>query len=462
MRKFDIVVIGAGPGGYVAAIRAAQLGKNAAIIEKEHLGGVCLNWGCIPTKALLKTAQVYENIIHANEYGIEINASKINFNAIIERSRSIANDMQKGIHFLMKKNKIEVLVGYGKVLPGNRIEITNEDKIQIIESSNIIIATGSIPKSISAMPIDNKFIIDYRKAMSLSNQPKEIVIVGAGAIGIEFAYFYHTIGTKVTLIEFAKHILPTEDEEISITLEKILIKKGIQILCSSKVLYSKIINDKIELFVNTATEEIKITTEIVLSAVGIQANIDNIGLENCGIITQNGKILTNEYYQTNVAEIYAIGDIVKGQALAHVASAEAIVAVEHICNHQTKPIQYNNIPSCIYCTPEVASVGYTEKYLLENNIAYITGKFPFTASGKAKAMGKTNGFVKVLIDKKYDEILGVHCIGENVSEIIQEIVVARNLEATADSLMHTIHGHPTISEAIKEAIEDAKQQAIHL
>ena len=462
MTEFDVIVIGAGPGGYVAAIRAAQLGKKVAIVEKENLGGVCLNWGCIPTKALLKSAQIYEYIKDASEYGVHIEHSSLDFDAVIQRSRKIANEMQQGIQFLMKKNKISVFQGYGKLLPGKNVEVTSDNEIKILSSEYVILATGSSSKSVPTLPIDNKYIIDYRKALVLDNKPNQLVIVGAGAIGVEFAYFFNSIGTKVTLIEFAKHILPNEDDAVSIELEKILIKKGINILTSSKVLSSIIRDENVRLIVNTAESEIEINTELVLSAVGIKANIDNIGLEYCGIQTQNSKIQTDEYCQTNIQGVYAIGDIITGQALAHVASAEGIVAAEHLAGYSTLPINYNNIPSSVYCTPEIASVGYTEQYLKDNNIDYIVGKFPFSASGKAKAVGKKEGFVKVLIDKKYDEILGAHAIGENVSEIIQEIVLARNVEATATSVMHCIHGHPTISETIKEAIEQSKQQSIHL
>lgn len=460
MNEYDVIVLGSGPGGYVAAIRAAQLGNKVAIVEKENLGGVCLNWGCIPTKALLKSAQVFETTQHSSEYGIFIENAKIDFNKIIERSRKIAGDMQNGIKYLMKKNKIDVILGYGKILPGKTIEVTtNEGIIQHYKTKNIIIATGSRPKEIPSLPIDHKFIIDYKDAMSLSNQPKELVIVGAGAIGIEFAYFYQTIGTKVTVIEFAETILPNEDREAALELQKQLHKKGISIYTSSKVLSAVVKDNKVELLVNTPQEEKSIACECVLSAIGISANIDNIGLKMCGIETENGKIKTNSFYQTTVESIYAIGDIINTPALAHVASMEGVIVAEHLSHQKTNPINYTTIPSCVYCSPELASVGFTEQQLKDKNIDYRVGKFPLSASGKAKAIGKTEGFVKVLIDKKYDEILGIHAIGEHVTEITEPITIARNNELTGKSIINTIFPHPTLSEAIKEAIEIAHNQS---
>lgn len=462
MTDFDVIVIGAGPGGYVAAIRAAQLGKKVAIVEKENLGGICLNWGCIPTKALLKSAQIVDYAKNATDFGVDIKNIDIQLSKIVDRSRAIANDMQNGIQYLMKKNNITIIYGYGKLLPGKKVEVTSENEIKTYTTQNIVIATGSTAKSLSAMPIDNQYIIDYRKAMTLAEQPKDIIIVGAGAIGVEFAYFYNAMGSHVTLVEYSKHILPNEDTDVSKELEKILMKKGITIHTSTKVVQSNIENELVTLKAIKDNSEIEISSTIVISAVGILPNIDNIGLEYCHIKTNNGKIETNEYYQTSVDGIYAIGDITKGQALAHVASAEGIVAAEHIAKQACYPINYNNILSCVYCMPEIASVGYTEQYLIENNREYLVGKFPFSASGKAKAMGKKEGFVKILIDKKYDEILGAHAIGENVSEILQEIVLARDLEATATTIVNSVHAHPTISETIKEAIELTKGHCIHL
>ncbi|MCB9032562.1 MAG: dihydrolipoyl dehydrogenase [Chitinophagales bacterium] len=463
MDKYDLIVLGAGPGGYVAAIRAAQLGLKTAIVEKENLGGVCLNWGCIPTKALLKSAQVYDYIHHAESYGFNAVDIAINFPEIINRSRSVANKMSKGIEYLMKKNKIDTYNAYGKLLPGTKIEITADDgTIDILSAKNIIIATGSKAKEIPSLPINQKNIINYRKAMTLETLPKTMVVVGAGAIGVEFAYFYQTLGTTVTLVEFFDQILPNEDAEVSTALQKKFTKHGMQVLTSSKVLSSNIIDGKVELQVNTPKGNEVIVADIVLSAIGIDYNIDNIGLEMCGIETEYRKIKTNAFYQTNIDNIYAIGDIVKGPALAHVASAEGIVAAEHIANKNPQAINYNNIPSCTYCSPEVASVGYTEKQCKEKGIDYTIGKFPYTASGKAQASGKPDGFVKVIVDKKYDEILGVHIIGDNATEMIAEIVVARNLEATGKSILHSIHPHPTMSEAIMEAFADAYKEAIHI
>lgn len=463
MNNFDLIVIGSGPGGYVAAIRASQLGMKVAIIERENLGGICLNWGCIPTKALLKSAQVFDYLNHAKEYGIEITNAQANFTDIVQRSRNVADSMSKGVQFLMKKNNIEIINGYGKVLPGKRIEVTlNEGGIKIFKAENILLATGGRPKQLLSLPIDNKKIIDYRNAMTLATQPKNMVIVGAGAIGVEFAYFYQTLGTQVTLIEFMDTILPLEDKEVGKALEKIYTKKGMHILASSRVISSKIENDKVQLLVNTSKGEQIIETDIVLSAAGVVANIENIGLELCGIQTENGKVKTNAYYQTNVENVYAIGDIVAGQALAHVASAEGIIAVEHMSGHHPQPLNYDNIPGCTYCSPEVASVGITEQKAKKNGLDILIGKFPFSASGKAKAAGKADGFVKLIIDKKYGEILGAHFIGENVTELIAEIVVARKLEATGMDILKAVHPHPTMSEATMEAAAAAYGEVIHL
>ena len=463
MSNFDLIVIGSGPGGYVAAIRASQLGMKVAVIEKESLGGICLNWGCIPTKALLKSAQVFDYLNHAKDYGIEVAEAKVNFPEVIKRSRSVAEGMSKGVQFLMKKNNIEVIYGYGKVLPGKRVEVTlTEGGIKIYKANNVLLATGGRAKQLFSLPIDGKKIIDYRKAMVLPELPKNMVIVGAGAIGVEFAYFYQTMGTQVTLIEFFDTILPLEDKEVGKTLEKIYTKKGMTILTSSKVLSTKIDNEKVQLLVNTKTGEQVIEADIVLSAAGVVANIENIGLELCGIQTENDKVKVNAFYQTNVEGVYAIGDIVKGQALAHVASAEGIIAVEHMANHLPQPLDYGNIPGCTYCSPEVASVGITEQKAKEKGLDILVGKFPFSASGKAKAAGKSDGFVKLIIDKKYGEVLGAHFIGENVTEMIAEIIVARKLETTGMQILKSVHPHPTMSEAIMEAAAAAYGEVIHL
>ena len=463
MNNFDLIVIGSGPGGYVAAIRASQLGLKVAIVEKESLGGICLNWGCIPTKALLKCAQVFDYLNHAADYGIELSDPTANFPEMIKRSRHVAESMSKGVQFLMKKNNIEVIYGYGKLLPGRRVEATlNEGGIKILKAQHILLATGGRAKQLFSLPMDGKKIIDYRKAMALETQPKQMIIVGAGAIGVEFAYFYHTLGTEVTLVEFMDSLLPVEDRETGKALEKIYLKKGMKILTSSKVISSKIVNHKVQLLVQTSKGEQVIEGDIVLSAAGVVANIENIGLETCDIHLENNKVKVNMYYQTNVEGVYAIGDIVKGQALAHVASAEGIIAAEHMAGHHPQPLDYDNIPGCTYCSPEVASVGITEQAAKEKNLDILVGKFPFTASGKAKAAGKTDGFVKLIFDKKYGEILGAHFIGENVTELIAEIVVARKLEATGMQLVKSVHPHPTMSEAIMEAAAAAYGEVIHL
>ena len=463
MNNFDLIVIGSGPGGYVAAIRASQLGMKVAIVEKENLGGICLNWGCIPTKALLKSAQVFDYLNHAKEYGIEVNEVNANFQDIVQRSRNVAESMSKGVQFLMKKNNIEVIYGYGKILPGNRVEITqNEGGIKILKANNVLLATGGRAKQLLSLPIDGMKIIDYRKAMVLEKLPQKMAIVGAGAIGVEFAYFYNTLGVDVTLIEFFDTILPVEDKEVGKALEKIYTKKGMTILTSSRVLNSKINEDKVQLLVNTPKGEQIIDADIVLSAAGVSTNIENIGLELTGIQTENDRVKVNAYYQTNVEGVYAIGDIVKGQALAHVASAEGIIAVEHMAGHHPQPLDYDNIPGCTYCSPEVASVGITEQKAKEKGLDILVGKFPFSASGKAKAAGKADGFVKLIFDKKYGEVLGAHMIGENVTEMIAEMIVARKLETTGMQILKAVHPHPTMSEAIMEAAAAAYGEVIHL
>jgi len=465
---YDVVVIGSGPGGYVAAIRAAQLGLKTAIIEKESLGGICLNWGCIPTKALLKSAQVYEYIKHAQDFGLEA-SGKQNFGAVIKRSRGVADKMSKGVQFLMRKNKIDVVMGFGKVVAKGKIEVSGADnKKQTVEGKHIIIATGARSRQLPSMPIDGKKIIGYREAMSLPEQPKSMIVVGSGAIGVEFGYFYNSMGTKVTLIEFLPRVVPVEDEEISKELEKSLKKQGINIMVSSEVTKVDTSGNGVKATVNTASGEQIIEADILLSAIGVQANIEGIGLEELGVKVDKGRVMVDKYGQTNVPGIYSIGDCAPGQALAHVASKEAIICVENIAfsekkyNHQPEPLDYNNVPGCIYCVPEVASVGFTEQQAKDAGYEIKVGKFPLSASGKASAAGHTEGFVKVIFDAKYGEWLGTHMIGYNVTEIIAETVTARKLETTYHEVLNSIHPHPTISESVKDAIEVAYGEAIHL
>ncbi|NUM32304.1 MAG: dihydrolipoyl dehydrogenase [Bacteroidetes bacterium] len=459
---FDLIIIGSGPGGYVAAIRASQLGLNTAIIEKSELGGVCLNWGCIPTKALLKSAQVFEYINHAKDYGIETSDAKVNFENVVKRSRNVASGMSRGVQFLMKKNKISVIQGVGKIVAKGKVEIDNNGDKQIAEAKNIIIATGARSRELPNIKIDGSKVIGYRQALTLQNLPKSMVIVGSGAIGSEFAYFYNTMGTKVTIVEFMPDILPLEDTEVSKTMEKSLKSKGIEILTSSSV--ESVDTTGQECIVSIKTEKGNETRscEIVLSAVGIQANIENIGLEEMNIKTEKGKINVDQYYQTNIEGIYAIGDVVPGQALAHVASAEGIICVEKIAGQNPEPLNYGNIPACTYTNPEVASVGLTEKQALEKGYEIKIGKFPFTASGKASAAGSKEGFVKVIFDAKYGEWLGCHMVGANVTEMIAEAVVARKLETTGHEIIKSVHPHPTMSEAIMEAAAAAYGEVIHL
>lgn len=465
---YDVVVLGSGPGGYVAAIRASQLGFKTAIIEKESLGGICLNWGCIPTKALLKSAQVYNDIKHAQDYGIEASGTP-NFEAIIKRSRSVADKMSKGVNFLMRKNKIDVIMGFGTLKAKSQVEVKSADgKTQIVEGKHIIIATGGRSRELPTMKQDGKKIIGYREAMSLPKQPKSIIVVGSGAIGIEFGYFYNSLGTKVTIVEYLPRIVPVEDEDISKELEKNLKKQGIEILVNSEVTGVDTSGEGVKAKIKTANGEVELQADILLSAVGVAANIEGIGLETLGIKTDKGKILVDKYYKTNVDGFYAIGDCVPGQALAHVASKEGIVCVEAIAHaegkykHQPEPIDYNNVPGCTYCYPEIASVGYTEAKAKEAGYEVRVGKFPLSASGKASAAGHAEGFVKVIFDAKYGEWLGTHMIGYNVTEIISETVVGRKLETTYHEVLNSIHPHPTISESVKDAIEVAYDEAIHL
>ncbi|MCC7379769.1 MAG: dihydrolipoyl dehydrogenase [Chitinophagaceae bacterium] len=460
---YDVIVLGSGPGGYPAAIRASQLGKKVAIVERESLGGICLNWGCIPTKALLKSAQVYEYTKHANNYGIKIDNPSAEFGAVISRSRGVADKMSKGIQFLMKKNKIDVVMGNGKLIAANKLEVTAADgSKQVLEAKNIIIATGGRARELPSMPIDRKKIIGYREAMALQQQPKSMIICGSGAIGSEFAYFYNSLGTKVTMVEFMPRLVPVEDEEISKELEKQFKKQGMTIMTSAEVTSVDTSGAGVKAKVKTASGEQTLEADILLSAVGVVANIENIGLEALGIKTEKGKIIVDANQQTNVPGIYAIGDCTPGQALAHVASKEGINAAEHLSGHHPEPMDYNNIPGCTYCLPEIASVGYTEKAAKDAGYEVKVGKFPFVASGKAVAAGATEGFVKIIYDAKYGELLGCHMIGLNVTDMVAEIVVARKLETTAHEILNAVHPHPTMSEAVKEATAAAYGEAIDI
>ena len=457
---YDVIVLGSGPGGYPAAIRASQLGKKVAIIERESLGGICLNWGCIPTKALLKSAQVFEYAKHAADYGIDIQDPKQNFGNIIKRSRGVADKMSKGVQFLMRKNKIEVIMGNGKLIAPGKLEVTAGDgKKQVLEAKNIIIATGGRARQLPSLPIDGKKIIGYREAMVLPQQPKSMLVVGSGAIGSEFAYFYNSLGTKITIVEFLPRIVPVEDEEISKELEKQFKKQGMEILTNSEVLSVDTKGEGISAKVKTANGEITLTADIVLSAVGVVANIEGVGLEELEIKMEKGKIVVDANQQTNVPGIYAIGDCTPNQALAHKASKEGINAAEHLAGHKPEPIDYNNVPGCTYCSPEIASVGLTEQAAKDAGFEIKVGKFPFIASGKASAAGATEGFVKVIYDAKYGEFLGCHMIGSNVTEMIAEAVVARKLETTAHEILNAIHPHPTMSEGLKEATAVAYGEA---
>jgi dihydrolipoamide dehydrogenase len=465
---YDVVVLGSGPGGYVAAIRASQLGFKTAIIEKEALGGICLNWGCIPTKALLKSAQVFEYIKHSKDYGIEATGTA-DFSAVIKRSRGVADKMSKGVQFLMKKNKIDVIMGFGKLKAKGQIEVKGTDgKTQIVEAKNIILATGGRSRELPSLKIDGKKIIGYREAMVLPQQPKSMIVVGSGAIGVEFGYFYATLGTKVTIVEFMDRIVPVEDEEISKELAKNFKKNGIEIMTSSEVTSVDTSGNGVKAKVKTKDGEVTLEADVVLSAVGVAANIEGIGLEELGVKTEKGKIAVDKYYKTNVPGIYAIGDCVPGQALAHVASKEGIICVESIAYgekkyaHQPEALDYGNVPGCTYCTPEVASVGMTEKQAKDAGYEIKVGKFPLSAAGKATAAGHNEGFIKVIFDAKYGEWLGTHMIGYNVTEMIAETVVARKLETTYHEVLDSIHPHPTMSENIKEAIEVAYGEAIHI
>lgn len=458
MSKYDIIVLGTGPGGYVAAIRASQLGFKTAVIEKESLGGVCLNWGCIPTKALLKSAQVFDYLKHAEDYGLTLKDADKDFSKVINRSRSVAGDMSKGVQFLMKKNKIDVINGYGKLKPGKKIDVDGKE----YSADHIIIATGTRSRELPNLKQDGKKVIGYREAMTLDKQPKSMIVVGSGAIGVEFAHFYNAMGTEVTIVEYLPNLVPLEDEDISKQFERSFKKAGIKVMTSSSVESVDVSGKGVKAKVKTQKGEETIEADIVLSAVGIKSNIENIGLEDVGIVVDKDKIMVNDWYQTNIPGYYAIGDVCPGPALAHVASAEGITCVEKIKGMHVEAIDYGNIPGCTYATPEIASVGMTEKQAREAGYEIKVGKFPFTASGKAKAAGTPEGFVKVIFDAKYGEWLGCHMIGAGVTDMIAEAVLGRKLETTGHEVLKTIHPHPTMSEAVMEAVADAYGEVIHL
>ncbi|WP_062055624.1 dihydrolipoyl dehydrogenase [Aquimarina longa] len=463
MSTYDIVVLGSGPGGYVTAIRASQLGFKTAIVEKEKLGGVCLNWGCIPTKALLKSAEVFNYLKHASDYGLTVDTFDKDFDAVVKRSRGVAEGMSKGVQFLMKKNKIDILEGFGKLKSSNTITVTDADgKTTDYEAKHIIIATGARSRELPNLPQDGKKVIGYRKAMTLESQPKKMIVVGSGAIGVEFAHFYNAMGTEVTIVEYLPHLVPLEDEDVSKQFARNFKKSGIKVMTDSSVESVDISGDGVKATVKTKKGEEILEADIVLSAVGIKTNIENIGLEELGIATDRDKIVVNDWYQTNIPGIYAIGDIVPGPALAHVASAEGITCVEKIAGMHVEPIDYGNIPGCTYATPEIASVGMTEKQAREAGYELKIGKFPFSASGKASAAGTKDGFVKVIFDAKYGEWLGCHMIGAGVTDMIAEAVLGRKLETTGHEVLKAIHPHPTMSEAVMEAVADAYDEVIHL
>lgn len=463
MSKYDIIVLGSGPGGYVTAIRASQLGFKTAIVEKENLGGVCLNWGCIPTKALLKSAEVFDYLKHAEDYGLKLEKADKDFGAVIKRSRDVASGMSKGVQFLMKKNKIDVIEGYGKLKAGKKIEVKGKDnKTKEIQADHIIVATGARSRELPNLKQDGKKVIGYREAMTLEKQPKKMIVVGSGAIGSEFAHFYNAMGTEVTIVEFLPNLVPLEDEEVSKQFERSVKKAGIKIMTNSSVESVDTSGKGVKAKVKTKKGEETLEADIVLSAVGIKTNIENIGLEELGIKTDKDKIVVDDFYKTNVSGIYAIGDVVHGPALAHVASAEGIICVEKIKGMNVQPLDYGNIPACTYATPEIASVGMTEKKAKEAGYDIKVGKFPFSASGKAKAAGKSDGFVKVIFDAKYGEWLGCHMIGAGVTDMIAEAVLGRKLETTGHEVLKAVHPHPTMSEAVMEAVAAAYDEVIHI
>ncbi|MBE7634724.1 dihydrolipoyl dehydrogenase [Tenacibaculum finnmarkense genomovar ulcerans] len=461
--KYDVLIIGSGPGGYVTAIRASQLGFKTAVIEKENLGGICLNWGCIPTKALLKSAQVYDYLKHVDQYGLKAEAIDKDFQAVIKRSRGVAEGMSKGVQFLMKKNNIDIIDGFGKIKTGKKVDVTAKDgSVTEYAADNIIIATGARSRVLPNLPQDGEKVIGYRQAMSLPSQPKSMIVVGSGAIGVEFAHFYNSMGTDVTVVEFMPNIVPVEDIDVSKQMERSFKKSGIKVMTSSSVETVDTSGDGVKATVKTKKGEVVLEADILLSAVGIKTNIENIGLEDVGIITDRDKILVNDFYQTNIPGYFAIGDVTPGPALAHVASAEGITLVEKLAGLHTEAIDYGNIPGCTYATPEIASVGMTEKQAKEAGYDLKVGKFPFSASGKATAAGTTDGFVKVIFDAKYGEWLGCHMIGAGVTDMIAEAVLGRKLETTGHEVLKTIHPHPTMSEAVMEAVADAYDEVIHL
>ena len=458
MSNYDLIVLGSGPGGYVTAIRASQLGFKTAVIEKESLGGVCLNWGCIPTKALLKSAQVFEYLKHAEDYGLKVKSYEKDFDAVVNRSRNVAEGMSKGVKFLMKKNKIDIISGYGKIKPGKKVDVDGEE----YSAEHIIIATGARSRELPHLQQDDVKIIGYRKAMTLETQPKKLIIVGSGAIGVEFAYFYNSMGTDVTIVEYMPRIVPIEDKDVSKQLEKSFKKSGIKIMTSSELTSVDTTGDGVKATIKNDKGEEIIEADVVLSAIGIKTNIENIGLEEVGIVSDKDKILVNDFYQTNIPGYYAIGDVTYGPALAHVASAEGIICVEKIAGQNVEALDYSNIPGCTYCSPEIASVGLTEEKATEQGLEIKVGKFPFSASGKASAGGNTEGFVKVIFDAKYGEWLGCHMIGAGVTDMIAEAVLGRKLETTGHEVLKTIHPHPTMSEAVMEAVADAYDEVIHI
>jgi len=461
--NYDIIILGSGPGGYVTAIRASQLGFKVAVVEKENLGGICLNWGCIPTKALLKSAQVYDYLKHVEAYGLKAKAIDKDFSAVVQRSRNVADGMSKGVQFLMKKNKIDVINGFGKIKPNHKIDVTDADgKVTEYQAKNIIIATGARSKELPNLPQDGKKVIGYREAMTLPKQPKKMIVVGSGAIGVEFAYFYHTMGTEVTVVEFLPNMVPVEDIDVSKQLQRSFKKAGIKVMTNASVEAVNTSGKGVVATVKTKKGEEILEADVVLSAVGIKSNIENIGLEDVGIATDRDKILVNSFYQTNMPGYYAIGDVVPGPALAHVASAEGITCVEKLAGLDTQPVDYGNVPGCTYASPEIASVGLTEVKAKEQGYDLKIGKFPFSASGKAKAAGTPDGFVKVIFDAKYGEWLGCHMIGAGVTDMIAEAVVARKLETTGHEILKAIHPHPTMSEAVMEAVAAAYDEVIHL
>ncbi|MBW1298142.1 dihydrolipoyl dehydrogenase [Aquimarina litoralis] len=463
MSAYDIIVLGSGPGGYVTAIRASQLGFKTAIIEKESLGGVCLNWGCIPTKALLKSAQVFDYLKHASDYGLTVEKFDKDFDAVVKRSRGVAEGMSKGVQFLMKKNKIDVIEGFGKLKASNKITVTDKDgKASDYEAKHIVIATGARSRELPNLPQDGKKVIGYREAMTLESQPKKMIVVGSGAIGVEFAHFYNAMGTEVTIVEYLPTLVPLEDEEVSKQFERSFKKAGIKVMTNSSVESVDTSGDGVKATVKTKKGEEILEADIVLSAVGIKTNIENIGLEELGIATDRDKIVVNDWYQTNIPGVYAIGDVVHGPALAHVASAEGITCVEKIAGMHVEAIDYGNIPGCTYASPEIASVGMTEKQAKEAGYELKVGKFPFSASGKASAAGTKDGFVKVIFDAKYGEWLGCHMIGAGVTDMIAEAVLGRKLETTGHEVLKAVHPHPTMSEAVMEAVADAYDEVIHL